>query len=91
MTAKRVGIFYRVREVLDVFVQMGCDLNVAEDNIVDEDGDVSNVRYLVDPSSGRFVPVVDLSDGDYVSSSEVDNWERRLGITIPRPPALPNP
>jgi hypothetical protein len=50
-----------------------------------------NVRYLLNPDTGAFAAIVDLSDEDYVSAAEVGYWERRLGITIPKPPTLPNP
>lgn len=50
-----------------------------------EDGDCLNVRYLVHEPTRVFVPLVDLEDDQWVSEDEVAFWERRLGLTIPRP------
>jgi hypothetical protein len=50
-----------------------------------EDGDCFNTRYLVNSQTGAFVQLVDLDDDDQISETELRFWERRLGITIPRP------
>jgi hypothetical protein len=75
-----------VRSVLSLFIQMGCELRTAEESAVSPDGDVLNIRYLVNPDSGAFVAIVDLGDDEFVSAGEVAYWERRLGVTIPKPP-----
>lgn len=83
MAAKRATKFYLVREVISLFLQMGCELREAEATI-HEDGDSFNFRYLIDPETKAFVPVVDLDDSDFISEGEVELWERRLGINIPK-------
>lgn len=88
MTAQATGRFYRVRDILDAFKQVGCEVRVAEPTILSEDGDCWNVRYVVDPSTKRFVPVQDLADDEFIAEWEVRYYERRLGITIPRPSSL---
>jgi hypothetical protein len=40
----------------------------------------------VNPDSEAFVAIVDLGDDEFVSAGEVAYWERRLGVTIPKPP-----
>jgi hypothetical protein len=88
LTAKQVGSFWNVRDILAIFVQMGCELRVAEGTVYSEDGDCWNFRYLFNPANQSFVPIVDLSDDQFVSAGEVADWERRLGVTIPN---LPTP
>ncbi len=47
-----------------------------------EDGDVLNVRYLLNPATGGFAALQDLADDERVSTEEVEFWERRLGIAV---------
>ena len=86
MDAKRSGTFYSVKKILETFVLMGAELRTAEPTVRDDEGDRWSVRYLLNRRTGRFVPIVDLEDDDFVSAGEVTDWERRIGITIPRPP-----
>jgi hypothetical protein len=86
VTAKRTGRFWEVKAILDLFVQMGCELRVAESDPRSDTGEISNLRYLFNPQSGNFVAIVDLGDDEFVSAGEVAFWERRLGVTIPKPP-----
>jgi hypothetical protein len=65
---------------------MGCELRVVEEDVVSDQGDVLNFRYLFNPDNGKFVPILDLGDDEFVSEGEVAYWERRLDITIPKPP-----
>jgi hypothetical protein len=65
---------------------MGCELRVAERDLVSDQGDVLNARYLFNPENSAFVPILDLGDEEFVSSGEVAFWERRLGVNIPKPP-----
>lgn len=85
MSAKRLNPFWKVREVLSLFIQMGCELRIAEHTIHCDDGDVFNFRYLFNPDNDAFVPIVDLADDQFVSAGEVADWERRLGVTTPKP------
>jgi hypothetical protein len=63
LAAKRATKFYLVREVISLFLQMGCELREAEATI-HEDGDSFNFRYLIDPETKAFVPVVYLDDSE---------------------------
>jgi hypothetical protein len=64
---------------------MGCELRVAEGDLMSDAGDVVNFRYLFNPENGAFVPIVDLGDEEFVSRGEVEYWERRLDVIIPKP------
>lgn len=44
-----------------------------------------NVRYLHNPENGGMVAIQDLADGEWVSTEEVNYWERRLGLNVLRP------
>jgi len=83
--AKRSGTFWKVRDVLALFVQMGCELRSAEADVVSDDGDFLNFRYLINNETGAAVPILDMGDDEYVSAGEVAFWERRLGVRIPKP------
>jgi hypothetical protein len=84
--SKQACAFWPVRQIIDLFVQMGCLHNVAEETIQDPDGDCFGLSYLLNPETNEAVPILDLADGDLISEMEVQSWERRLGITIPKPP-----
>ncbi len=86
MISKQVGPFWNVKEIIDLFTAMGCELRIAEPDTFNFDGEVFNVRYLFNPDNGNFVALVDLRDDEAVHRSEVESWERRLGIEIPKPP-----
>jgi hypothetical protein len=86
MISKRSGTFWNVKEIILLFQQMGCEINIAEHTVDSMDGDCFNFRYLLNPINNAFVPPVDLGDDQFVSKWEVESWERRLDITIPKPP-----
>ena len=65
---------------------MGCEYNIAEPRVDDGHGSVFSFDYLINRENKTFVPLQDLGDGESVSSWEVEFWERRLGIKIPKPP-----
>lgn len=81
--------FYSVAAIIDLFVAAGCKYNIAEDFVESVDGDSFGVAYLINPATDAFVAMVDLAPDEFVSEWEVESWERRLGITIKRPPPLP--
>jgi hypothetical protein len=64
---------------------MGCALKTAECDIVLSDGQRFKPRYLVSPDQKSFAPVDDLADDELIPESEVEYWERRLGVSIPKP------
>jgi hypothetical protein len=83
--SKAATDFWPVGLIIQLFVEAGCELRVAEPTVVLEDGDCLNVRYLIKTSTKTYVPLVDLEDDQFVSESEVAFWERRLELTIGRP------
>jgi hypothetical protein len=84
--AVQANPFWNVRNIIALFVQMGCEHNIAEPCISDGEGSVFGFSYLVNRENNTFVPLQDLGDNEFVSSWEVESWERRLGIQIPKPP-----
>jgi hypothetical protein len=67
---------------------MGCELREADQEVVSDDRDIHilNYRYLVNLDTNAFVAIVNLGDDEFVSAVDVAFWERRLGVTIPKPP-----
>ena len=86
MTPRRLTTFWKVRSVLALFIQMGCELRTVEEDAAAMEGDVRNVRYLLNPENGQFVAIVDLGDDEFVSAGEAAYWERRPGVEITKPP-----
>ncbi len=86
--AKQAQPFWLVGPVLESFKGFGCVVNVADPTVRMEDGDVINVRYLLHPPTKRYVPLVDLEDDFQIPEETLEHWERRLGITLPRPPYM---
>jgi hypothetical protein len=84
--AQRVdGPWLSVRKLIELFVGMGCELHEIPGQLV-EPGVRRNIRYLYSPDANDFVSLRDLEDDDRLPPSEVENWERRLGMTIPKGP-----
>ena len=73
-----------MREIISLFLQMGCEIREAESSVYLDDGDSFDFRYLVNTETRAFQPIVDLTDEDFISEGEVAAWERRLGIMIPK-------
>ncbi len=69
--------------MIELFTAMGCELHKLENRIHHPEGDYE-VRFLYSAESDDFVSLSDLSDDEHIPPSEVDNWERRLGVTIPK-------
>jgi hypothetical protein len=65
---------------------MGCEHRIAEEIIHSADGDCYGLSYLFNPENGNHVPITDLSPDHSISTYEVEYWERRLGVVIPKPP-----
>jgi hypothetical protein len=65
---------------------MGCEHVVVEPPTDDGYGSVFGFSYLINPNTSAAVPVLDLGETEYMSLYEVESWERRLGVTIPKPP-----
>ena len=86
MTARPVGRWYRVGQILSLIEQMGCEVRLLPSQLLDDDGHPVSVRYVLNHETGRFVTLTDLSDDDRIPEHEVATWTRRLGIEIPLPP-----
>lgn len=73
-----------LRELIDLFVAMGCVLGELPRDLREPGSDP--VRYLYSSVTDDFVSLLDYQDDERVPPSEVANWERRLGIDIPKHP-----
>ena len=62
---------------------MGCELKRASTPVRVNDGDAFWPRYIISPDKTNFVTIEDLSDDELISQSEIEYWERRLGVEIP--------
>ena len=74
----------RVGELKALFVAMGCELRETKTLLADDNGDPRTIPFLYSDVTDDFVSLRDYSDDDRVSWIEVENWERRLGVAIPR-------
>lgn len=63
---------------------MGCELRTPPIGFIDPDGEKNNVSYLYSPETTDFVVLTDLEPDDRLSPLELANWERRLGMEIPK-------
>lgn len=83
---KIVVPFYNSKEIINLFIGMGCEYTRDNGRVECPDGDNFSVDELKSPETGGFIAIIDLGDNKSISSIEVDGWERRLGVKIPRPP-----
>ena len=82
--ARRIGgPWLKVGKVIELFVAMGCTLGEVPGLMHGPHGSW-RVRYLYNPDKDDFVPLSDLADDEYLSPTELANWERRLGVVIPK-------
>lgn len=63
---------------------MGCELRETKSLMVDENGAMRTIPFLYSEQTDDFVSLRAYDDDDRVSWLEVENWERRLGVEIPR-------
>jgi hypothetical protein len=78
--------FYNTKVIINLFIDMGCVLTPENGVVECPDGDDFTVRELKSPETGGFTAIIDLDDNEFIPATEVDVWERRLGVVIPRPP-----
>ena len=71
-------------KLIELFTAMGCELHTLPDLLHDQNGS-HRVRFLYNPETEGFVSLRDLEDDDTLPPSEVENWERRLEVEIPKP------
>ncbi len=82
--AQRVdGPWLTVGKLIELFTAMGCVLGKLPGEIHGPNGSWE-VRYLYYEETDSFVSLSDLADDDILPPSEIENWERRLGLTIPK-------
>jgi hypothetical protein len=82
--AQRVGgSWLSVGKLVELFTAMGCVLHDLPGRLI-QPGKSYKVRYLYSPVTGDFVSLGGLADDDIMPPSEIENWERRLGIDIPK-------
>ena len=75
--------WFTVRQLVELFVQMGCVLNEMPGHLEGPDGS-HPIRYLYSPETDDFVSLLNYEDDEYVPPSELANWERRLGMEVPK-------
>jgi hypothetical protein len=81
--ANRIGgPWLSVGKLIEIFTAMGCVLGELPGHTAETDA--HRVRYLYNQENDDFVSLSDLDDNDRLPPSEVENWERRLGVTIPK-------
>ncbi|MBV8449932.1 MAG: hypothetical protein JO357_16910 [Hyphomicrobiales bacterium] len=78
------GPWLSVGKLIELFTAMGCVLSELPGTLIYKDGAPRKIRYLYSPEADDFVSLGDLDDGDRLPPSEVESWERRLGIQIPK-------
>jgi hypothetical protein len=74
--------WWRLSALIDHFVMMGCVLNELPGHLEGPNGK-NPVRYLYSPKTDDFVSLLNYKNDEYLPPSEVKNWERRLGFTLP--------
>lgn len=62
---------------------MGCVLNQPNAYLTGPDGKFA-IRFLYSEETDDFVSLNNYADDEQVPPSEVENWERRLGVKIPK-------
>lgn len=78
------GNLRRVSEVISLFIGMGCELRTASSSVQLNDGESFTPRYLIAPDKSNFVQIDYLNDDEFIFESEIEYWERRLGVSIPK-------
>lgn len=63
---------------------MGCEYREADGLLVEDDGSTRKIRFLYSRDQDDFVSLSNYADDERVPWNEVENWERRLGVIIPR-------
>ena len=70
----------RVGKAIELFVAMGC---VLREITPDDNPDLTRpIRFLYNPETDEFVSVLDYEDDEFLPPSELENWERRLGMEV---------
>ena len=73
----------KVGQAVELFIAMGCVLNQLPGHLEGPDG-AHPVRYLYSPGADDFVSLLNYENDEWIPPTELDNWERRLGMKVPR-------
>jgi hypothetical protein len=76
-----------VKQLIELFVAVGCELGELPGHIEMPGGATHKVRYLYSSVTDAFVSLSNLQDDERMPPSTVANWERRLGLEIPKKPS----
>ena len=74
-----------VRELIGLFVAMGCELRDMQHDLTGPDG-TKRIRFLYNPETEGFASLNGYEDDERIPPSEIEQMERRLGVVIPRNP-----
>ena len=77
----RAGRWYGVKWLIDYFVACGCTFSELPKEVETPYG-LRRIRFLVDPSGTKFVPISDLADDETIPESIFGSWEQILGIEV---------
>ncbi len=81
--AQRVGgPWLRVGKAIELFTMMGAVLGSLPGHLDGPDGR-RPIRYLYSAETDDFVSLNGYEDDELLPPSELENWQRRLGIEIP--------
>jgi hypothetical protein len=72
----------KLSDLIHFFVLMGCVLERIPGHLEGPDG-AHPIRFLYSPETDDFVSLLNYEDDEYLSPSEIENWERRLGFKLP--------
>ena len=70
-------------QLVELFTAMGCVLSEPDAHVEGPDGK-HPVRFLYNPETEGFASLNSYDDDERIPPSEVENWERRLGVDIPK-------
>lgn len=77
------GNWLTVAQLVELFTAMGCSLNEPGTVLAGPDGTYP-IRFIYSDVTDDFVSLNSYDNDERVPPSEVENWERRLGVTIPK-------
>lgn len=80
------GPWLTIGKLVELFTAMGCEERPLPGMLVNADGTKRTVHYLFNPENNGFVSLRDYARDERIPPPEVENWERRLGMIIPKGP-----
>jgi hypothetical protein len=73
-----------VKDVIALFVAMGCEVRMMPGAIIDAASEGAPIRFLYNPAAKVFIVIDDYEDDMKMTPSEIDYFERRLDLEIPK-------